>query len=213
MFWKILIIACVLIALVVVINPARLSPMKEHWSDLFSTSAPTEKIYVESDESRTQILYQAGDTITELSKGSANASNPFRRGDFVVWVESPQDRSEKYIIRYHLPTKTELKVTTDGVAESPKVNTQGNVVWQQWKDGVWQIAYFDGHTTQSVTSGIFNAVTPDIAGSLIVYTQQQSDGKWSVERFNTQTKEIDRVREPSGDALPYFEGETLVVKK
>lgn len=191
----------------------QLLPIQEYAQELFAPKVIEENIFIESNGSQTNILYQVGDAKKQLNSGSANVSNPFRRGDFVVWVESPLDRSEKYVVRYHLPTHTELKLTTEGVSEVPKVNVQGRVVWQQWNGKTWQIEYFDGSTTHTVTKTLADAVNPDIAGMFIVYAQQQSNGAWTVERYNTQTKKVDRVREPSDDALPYFEGEKLVVKK
>lgn len=160
-------------------------------------------VVAEGDNARAHIfLLDAGKKI-QLSSNDSNHRDPFWRGDFIVWVDEPQNKSEKYIVRYHIPTKTQLQLTTASVAQHPKVSTEGFVVWQEWIDETWQVLYFDGSQTTEISSGSA-AINPDIAGTKIVYAQKNSASNWEAVLFDTQNKTTEVILEGENAKFPLF---------
>ncbi len=176
------------------------------------TPTPKPEIETVTDGSRTHIFINEADETLQISTGSANHRQPFRRGDFIVWVEAPQDRSEKYIVRYHVPTATAIRLTDTGVSQHPRVNTQGAVVWQQWTQTGWQIFFFDGSTSQQITSGTHPAIHPDIFEERVVYAQSLGDGGWQVEELSLTTKKRATIPNSEGEKYPTFEHDRVLFR-
>lgn len=163
---------------------------------------------VESDESRTSILLISGEEKIKISTSSANQKEPFSRGDFIVWVDESQEKSEKIIVRYHVPTKTEYSITTKGSAQRPRVTTQGAVVWQEWENEQWHVYYFDGQESHKITTTT-GAINPDISGQDIVYVRKNSDGVWQAYEYSLEKKNEKIIKEGIEAKYPYFYGKKL----
>lgn len=166
---------------------------------------------VNSDGSKTNVVIDVHAEAIQISTASANHNEPFSRGDFIVWIEEQQNKSEKYVVRYHVPTNTTYYITNFGVAQNPKVNTQGQVVWQQWNTTteIWQIVFFDGYNTAVLTSDQQNALNPDIAGTRIIYSQKNQQGIWQAIEYSLTTKETVTVSEGTEAKHPFFYGTEL----
>lgn len=131
-----------------------------------------------ADGSRSEIYLQNGESSEKISSASANHREAFSRGDFVVWVEESQQKSEKYIVRYHIPSKTYLPITGNGTAQHPKVSTEGYVVWQEWANDQWQVYFFDGQRTRKITKYPNGAINPDISATTVVYATKNDRQQW-----------------------------------
>ena len=166
-------------------------------------------VLLNSDGSKTNVSLDINNEGIQISTASANHNQPFSRGDFIVWAEEQQGISEKYIVRYHVPTKTTVHITTTGVAQNPKVNTQGQVVWQAWIDETWQIFFFDGNEVQQISSEQNSCGNPDIAGNTIVYSKKDANNKWQTIQYSTETKTSQIVKEGIEAKFPYFYGTEL----
>ncbi|MBP7842408.1 hypothetical protein KA017_00190 [Candidatus Woesebacteria bacterium] len=166
---------------------------------------------ITSDGTKTDILLDNNSEEVKISTASANHNEPFSRGDFIVWIEEQQNKSEKYVVRYHVPTNTTYYITNFGVAQNPKVNTQGQVVWQQWNTTteIWQIVFFDGYNTAVLTSDQQNALNPDIAGTRIIYSKKNQQGIWQAIEYSLTTKETVTVSEGTEAKHPFFYGTEL----
>lgn len=164
---------------------------------------------VSSDGSRTNIVIGTNKDAVQVSTASANHNEPFSRGDFIVWTQEQQNQSEKYVVRYHVPTQTTVYVTSTGVSQNPKVNTQGQVVWQQWVHESWQIFFFDGFKTAQITNGEVTSINPDIAGHVIVFAQKSSDGIWQAKEYLIPSNEFKVIKEGTLAKHPYFYGKDL----
>lgn len=166
-------------------------------------------VLLNSDGSKTNVIQDINNEGIQISTASANHNQPFSRGDFIVWTEEQQGISEKYIVRYHTPTKTTLYISTTGVAQNPKVNTQGQVVWQSWIDETWQIFFFDGNTTRQITSEQNSCNNPDIAGNIIVYSKKDVNNKWQAIQYSIDKKTSEVIKEGIEAKFPYFYGTEL----
>ncbi len=163
-----------------------------------------------SDGSKTDVILS--DTSKEevkISTASANHNQPFSRGDFIVWVEEAQGKSEKHIVRYHVPTKTTYYITTTGVAQSPKVNTEGQVVWQEWTNETWQIFYFDATQVQQISTEQTSCINPDISGRTIVYAKKDAKNVWQTIRYSVESKTFEVIKEGIEAKHPSFYGTKL----
>lgn len=165
-------------------------------------------VTIESTQDRTEVFLIERGEKTKLSSSTQNHRDPFWRGDFVVWVEEPLEKSEKYIVRYHVPTHTTLRLTTQSVAQRPRVSTEGYVVWQGWTDTGWQVFFSDGGEPQQVSASA-NALNPDIAGDLIVFAQKNEADIWQAITYNRSTQETSVTKEGIEAKFPYFDGTTL----
>ncbi len=177
--------------------------------DAILHASPIPEVVTVSDGSRTHVnLTIAGEQI-QVSSGSANFRKPFRRGDFVVWLEVPQEKAEKYVIRYHIPTQTQVRLTDSGASQHARVNTQGAVVWQQWVDDTWQVFYFDGETTKQITEGSIARINPDIYDKKIVFAERQAGKAWNLIEWSAETGERTIVPNSEGEKYPLYEGDSL----
>ncbi|MBP9819700.1 hypothetical protein KBC79_03100 [Candidatus Woesebacteria bacterium] len=157
-----------------------------------------------SDGSRTNIMVRLDSSPVKVSSGSANHRDAYIQGDFIVWVEAPQDRSEKYVVRYHIPSAVVVRLTETGVSQNPKVSTEGHVVWQQWQNETWHIFYFDGHEVVQITSGKQPAINPDVYNSKVVFAQKSTTGEWHVYLHDVATQEREMVPNSEGEKYPIF---------
>lgn len=165
-------------------------------------------VTIESTEDRTEVFLVEHGEKTKLSSSTQNHRDPFWRGDFVVWIEEPIEKSEKYVVRYHIPTHTTLRLTTQNVAQRPRVSTEGYVVWQGWTEKGWQVFFSDGGEPQQV-SELPNALNPDVAGNLVVYSQKNEANIWQASTYDRATQQRSVVKEGIEAKFPYFEGTTL----
>lgn len=170
---------------------------------------PPPTAVIESTGSQTHVFWIDGQKKIQLSQSNTNHSDPFSRGDFVVWTEEPQDRSEKYIVRLHIPTGTVVKITSSQVAQQPRVNTQGAVVWQGWEDEGWHIFYFDGYSTKRLTSQ-GSQLNPDISGNQVVFAEKLKAGRWQAVLLDLTDLTQEVVRTGQEAKRPRFEGTSLV---
>lgn len=157
-----------------------------------------------ADGSRSHVMLLVDGQLIQVSTGSANHTQPTQRGDFIVWLEVPQEHSEKYVVRYHIPTETELRLTTSGVSQFARVNTQGAVVWQQWVDDTWQIFYFDGEQTRQITAGNTPHIHPDIYEHRVAYAEQDSAGEWLVVEQDVTTGSLTTIINSAGEKYPHY---------
>lgn len=164
---------------------------------------------IESDESKTKIALIQNSQKEAISNANANHNEPFSRGDFAVWVEESQNKSEKYIVRYHVPTKTTIYITSTGVGQDPRVNTQGQVVWLSWINESWQVFFFDGFQTAQITKDEQSYLNPDIAGTTIVYAQKNENNIWQTIEYSIKTQESKVIKEGIVAKQPYFYGNEL----
>lgn len=170
--------------------------------------APTS---VESNGTQSNIFINSSNEAIQISTASANHNQPFSRGDFVVWIEESQNKSEKYVVRYHTPTGTTLYVTSSGISQNAKVTTEGYVVWQQWTEHqTWQIFYFDGFTTQQISSDATKSnINPDMSGNKIVYASKDENNEWLTFEYSLDKNETKVVQRGIQAKNPYFYGSKL----
>ncbi len=171
--------------------------------------APIPDVITVTDGSRTHVTLSIDGEQVRVSSGSANFRKPFRRGDFIVWLEVPQEKAEKYVIRYHIPTQTQVRLTESGASQHARVNTQGVVVWQQWVDDTWQVFYFDGESTQQMTSGEIPRINPDIYENTIAFAERVPGEAWNIVELDVATSERKIVPNSSGEKYPLFVGSSL----
>ncbi len=177
--------------------------------DAVLSASPNPEVATISDGSRTHVNLNIDGDLIQVSTGSANFRKPFRRGDFAVWLEVPQEKAEKYVIRYHIPTQTQLRLTSTGVSQHARVNTQGAVVWQQWVADAWQVFYFDGQTTKQVTEGTVARINPDIYDTKIVYAERLPGKSWNLVEWSAETNKSTTVPNSEGEKYPLYEGDSL----
>ncbi len=134
-------------------------------------------LQLKSDEKSTQVFLQVGLEEKQLSTvPDANHSNASMRGDFAVWIQQPHGSSEAYVVRYHFPTGTLFYVTSKGMADVPRVTTEGKVVWKSWNGTVWDVWYFDGVTAKKILDVVVYGL--DIFGEFVVYSRVDKQHEW-----------------------------------
>lgn len=162
-----------------------------------------------SDGSKTGVFIQDSETLIPISTASANHNEAFSRGDFIVWVEESQYKSEKVVVRYHVPTQTTIYITSLGSSQKPKVSTEGYVVWQEWIGETWQIFYFDGFTSKQITHSSSSSFNPDIFENTIVYARKDDSNTWNTIEFSLQNNTEKVVKSGIEAKNPYFYGTKL----
>lgn len=205
-----LLLLCFTVLLIVAVWFSLDSDQLKTLRDAVLPASPNPEVATVSDGSRTHVTLNIDGELIQVSSGSANFRKPFRRGDFVVWLEVPQEKAEKYVIRYHIPTQTQLRLTSAGVSQHARVNTQGAVVWQQWVDDAWQVFYFDGQTTKQVTEGTVARINPDIYDTKIVYAERLLGKAWNIVEWSVETEEATIVPSSEGEKYPLYEGNSLL---
>ncbi len=123
---------------------------------------------------RVYYLYEGSKNF--ISQEGQNSKHANSNGEYIVWVTEVGDGPGQ-IYRYHIPTDTKIQITSSSTNLQPKVDKNGNVVWEKWVEDRWQIFLFDGKSIKQLTSGDVS-VNADIEGDNIVYARQDVTGTW-----------------------------------
>jgi hypothetical protein len=156
-----------------------------------------------------QIVLTVNGSETVITNDRFNNLDVFTRGDYVVWVrELPE---EHQVVRYQVSSRIDTTLATGGVFERPRVDTQGNTVWQWWDktNSTWKIAYYNG---QSITLNVIG-LYPDILEQRIIFVRKNFQETWDLLELDLISQEEKRiVSDPAvkqawfDDTYAYFPG-------
>lgn len=141
--------------------------------------------YTKSIDGFSQIVIKYDGKETVITDDRFYNLDVFARGNYVVWVrELPE---EHQVVRYEAPSRIDTTIATDGIFESPRVDKQGNVIWQRWNKEAddWYISYFNGSTQHLDRQGLY----PDIDGTRVLYARKNKHQIWELMELDLQRNE------------------------
>lgn len=150
-------------------------------------------VVVEPKDGYSQIVLDWKGRREQITEAAVNHTQPYRNGRYLVWVVTDQGFGQ--IERYNLVTGSADRLTTQGVHQKPRVNADGQAVWETWSNDTWQISYYDGHTTKLFGDGQVS-INPDIASDTFIYATRSPSGEWqTIEHDLTNVSDITTLSE------------------
>lgn len=140
--------------------------------------------FTKTIEGYSQIVVKVDGKETVITDDRFNNLDVFARGNYVVWIRELAE--EHQVIRYQVSSGIDTVLATGGVFERPRVDRQGNVVWQWWDKtaDTWRIAYFDGQTHNLAHFGLY----PDISGDRILFVKKNQRETWDLVELDLKSK-------------------------
>ena len=172
------------------IRPFYANTVRAQQSPSIQPSAVTEVGTTIVDE-HTHIYYVDGTTEERIviTEGGQNSTDPHTDGEFIVYSTSVNGAGQ--IVRYHIPTASEIQITQASTNLHPRVN-QGRVVWERWVDNSWHIYLYEAGQVKRLTSeGV--ATNPDISTGEVVFAQKKAGG-WRALAFSLQARTLRELR-------------------
>lgn len=169
---------------------------------------PTLELKVESVNDFSQIFFidKKGERkqLTNVDNGYFNHFQPYGVEDYAVWIEENLDNGVQQIILYQFSNNEKKVINSESqtINQFPKVNEDGQVVWQSWVDGNWQVIFFDGQNLTQITSGDM-AISPKFRRQTIEFLRRNNEGEWRSESYAILHKKT-RVLKKGEDAKADF---------
>lgn len=155
-----------------------------------------QQIYFEYEGKRNVI------TNTNYTNGSVYSNH-----EYVVWTSLIEGFWQ--VFRHHIPTKTTIQLTHGSNNGNPKVNSNGQVVWESWVNNAWQIYLYDGKSSKAISSGGLVAQNPVIEGNFVVYSQKGINGTWKAMAYYIPKSERAEISVGDETRYTYLENKSI----
>ncbi len=164
-------------------------------------------LYEDTVDGYRQIYTIFNDEKVFFSTESRNHTQGMAAGQYVVWVETVNGAGQ--IVRYDIPTRTEVRITDSSTNQHPRVNAAGLVVWERWLDDRWQLFYFDGISTIQLTDGDVST-DPELEGNQLLFNRQDSEGEWSAYAYDFDARALEPLLTGPDARHPVWEAGEIV---
>ena len=174
--------------LFVVVRPA-LAQIAEQQSSLSDYLTSSDVIVGEETiDGYRQVYYEYQGQKTFITGGGLNNHDPVTAGKYIAYLKNIEGAAQIFL--YNILSGTTIQLTNTGVANSPRVSKEGNVVWEGWVDEnqKWQIFSFDGTSVRQITTGDLS-INPSIEGDKVVYARRDLAGLWRGSIYSLFAKE------------------------
>ncbi len=157
-----------------------------------------------------QVYYMFNGGVYYLTDGPENRRNVSISGRYIAWEKEVNGRGQ--IAVHDLLTGTSRMVTSTGANQFPRVDQFGNIAWERWDGGVYQVIYYSyqNNSLSKISDSERGGIRPTVLGNRVAYATQEADMSWSVtevdvvtgDRFSILTGRI------STDAWPQYQSQT-----
>jgi hypothetical protein len=159
------------------------------------------QIYFEYDGKRNVI------TDTNYTNGS-----PYSSHEYIVWMGLIDGYWQ--IFRHHIPTKTTIQLTHSANNANPKVNTNGDVVWESLVysiDGssTWQIFLYDGKSSKQISENSLLSQNADIDGDYVVYSTKGINNVWTSYAYSIEAQSTKEIAVGQDSRYPHLDGKNI----
>lgn len=145
---------------------------------------PTRRVATKPYADYTQIVLIDEKQETFLTDDRFNNSQPFLRGDYVVWLRVLPE--EVQVVRYHIPSRDAQTLQSTKQALAPKVSAMGQVVWQRWENEEWYVSYFDGASVHNLpVVGLY----PDLVENTLLFARRTVNNDWELIQYDLTTQQ------------------------
>lgn len=159
-------------------------------------------------EGFSQIYYKSGENQIVITNTRYTNGSPVASGKYIAWVG--QVNGAWQIFLYDVVTGVTTQITYMGNNLNPKVNNEGQVVWEGWDGNTWQVFFFDGASTRQLTVGD-TTLNPEFGGDYISYGRRNSAGTWRAVVYSIKDNKSADVTTGEETRKPKIEGDGEII--